>query len=121
MHLLAFGGRFGRGASASSDASADGRAFAAAKNAAEDGADRGANADGLGGALAARFADVLIVVTRESVRLALEIEARELQGQLAAAGHAARGARIGKLDVNVGAGRSEEHTSELQSPMYLVC
>src|SRR5437762_9274755 len=29
--------------------------------------------------------------------------------------------RISALDVSVTANRSEEHTSELQSPMYLVC
>src|SRR5437016_4866917 len=56
--LLAFGGRFGRGASASSDA--------------------GADANRLSSALAARLADVLIVVTRERIRLALEVQAGQL-------------------------------------------
>src|SRR5256885_10192088 len=47
------------------------------------------------------------------------------QGHLPVHGHLVDGAGLGSLDPGVGdavdAGRSEEHTSELQSPCNLVC
>lgn len=104
-HLLAFCGCFGRGASASSDTGANRRTFAAAKNASKDRTDSRADADRLGRAFAARLADILIIVTGEGVRLALEIQPRQLQGQLAAAGHAARRTHIDELDEDVSSGR----------------
>src|SRR5205807_8368808 len=88
-----------------SDARAHCSAFTTSKNSAEGCADCGADANRLSSALAARLADLLIVVTRERIRLALEVQAGQLQGQLTAAGHTASRARIDQLDEDVGAGR----------------
>src|ERR1700686_4076109 len=103
--LLAFGGSFGRGTASSPDAGTDGRTFAAAKNTADNCAGRGTDADSFSGALAARLANILVVVTRQGVRHALEIQAGEMESQLATARHATRRTRICKLDEHVGARR----------------
>src|SRR5579883_2444176 len=44
---------------------------------------------------------LLVIITRKRVRLALEVEPRELQCQLAAAGEAAGGTGIRKLHVDI--------------------
>src|SRR5437879_7002491 len=86
--LLALGGCLNRGARGGAHAGPNRRALATTGNRADGRADGRATANCRGGALAPRGSDLLVLVARQRVRLALEL-------------------------------RSEEHTSELQSPMYL--
>jgi hypothetical protein len=107
MHLGALGGLLSGGASCASYACANRRALPMTQNSADNRTDGSASANRFGGAGRPRLADIMIIVAGKIVRGALEVEAGELQGQLAAAGHMAGRARVGELHVNVRATRHD--------------
>src|SRR5579884_2145238 len=80
---------------------ADSSPLSAAKNSTECGAYGSAHSCANRRTFTAGLPSLLVIITRKRVRLALEVEPRELQCQLAAAGEAAGGTGIRKLHVDI--------------------